>query len=121
MNTPSSREADRIALAAQVAAFAGSIEMLPSFPERPTYARRTAWIDPTTVPKRQKQKPRISPEAQAKKTEAKQAARRRGRELLRKEWPDLNVQALTRERGVHITVMYKRISHGMTLDQALGA
>lgn len=121
MNTPSSREAERNALAAQVAAFTGSIEVLPGFPDRPTYARRTAWIDPATISKRQKIKPRISPEAQSKKTEAKQAARRRGRELLRKEWPDLNVQALTREHGVHITVMYERISRGMTLDQALGA
>ena len=114
MNTPSSREADRIALAAQVAAFAGSIEVLPSFPERPTYRKRTSWIDPDTKLTRNGKKPPHVLCA-SDKLEHQRAMRRRGTALLRQDWPELNLAVDT---GVHVTTIQYRLGIGQTFEQA---
>ena len=97
MNTPSSREADRIALAAQVAAFTGSI-----------------------LKRQPKQAPTFS-NADIEAEEHQRSARKRGRALLRKDWPELNLMRLSRESGVSCTTILFRIGSGETLSGALGA
>ena len=117
MNTPSSREADRIALAAQVAAFSGSIEVLPSFPERPTYRKRTSWIDPDTkLTRKGKKPPRVL--CASDKLEHQRAMRRRGTALLRQDWPELNLAQLAVDTGVHVTTIQYRLGIGQTFEQA---
>lgn len=119
MNTPSSREADRIALAAQVAAFTGQVEVLPGFPERPTYAKRTNWIDPATRLKRQPKQAQTFSNADIEAEEHQRSARKRGMALLRKDWPELNLMRLSRESGVSCTTILFRIGSGETLSGAL--
>ena len=118
MNTPSSREADRIALAAQVAAFTGQIEVLQSFPERPTYRQRTDWIDPESIPKR-KAVPLRRVECPSEKMSRQRAIRQRGRQLLREEWPELDALKLSRDHGVRVTTLLYRLGNGETLNQAI--
>lgn len=54
--TPSSREAERAAIAAAMASYTGTIKQIEPYKHKPVPARRD-WIDPETVLKRNRDKP----------------------------------------------------------------
>jgi len=109
MNTPSSREADRIALAEAVAAFTGSIEVLPGFPERPTYKQRTSLIDPATKLDRKK------PRTQAQKMALEEMMERKRNPC--RAWPD-TIKNIAARHGISKSQLAKRLSQGMSMEEA---
>ena len=122
MNTPSSREAERIALAAAVAAFSGSIEVLPGFPERPTYAKRTAWIDPETRLFRAKPAGKawmLTPSRRLAIDRARSARDKRCKERNAESDELVTITELAKRYGLTRQTLSSRLRSGMTRGEAV--
>ena len=120
MNTPSSREADRIALAEAVAAFSGSIEQFEGFERIEPLPERKTVIDPKTKlvrkPGGKDQRRVMTPEKLANI----RAAQRKSVEQRTSPNAPPSMAEMARRHGLHKSLVWRRVKQqGMTIEQAV--
>lgn len=111
-----SREACAQMIAQALQAYTGEIVELPSVTAPPP--KRSEWIDPEAIPKH-KGRPRQTRIAYpSAKQERQSAMRRRGKALLRENWPELDLGVLAKKSGLDKSTIVYRLGIGQTLQQA---
>jgi hypothetical protein len=98
--------------------FNGKIKVMPGVAETPPIKKRSAWVDQEAKPRRKAQRKAKPPVCPSKKLDMQRAARKRGNDLLRQEWPELDLKSLAEESGLHKTTILYRLGVGQTLKQA---
>lgn len=115
--TPSSTEAAAQLIAEAMKTFKGEIQILETKPFVPANYRRD-WIDPELKPRRKASPKPKRTTCPSRKLDVQRAARKRGNDLLRQEWPELDLKSLSEESGLHKTTILYRLGIGQTLKQA---